>query len=208
MALRLRKHYRRRAIAVAVLCLAGAVGAYAGVIHFSHLPGVWRVPQRWTEARAGWLYRSGQIPPSDVADVLRAERIDVVLDLTDDTPDHVRDAERVAAEKLGIRYLHLPVVQPKRTVIENLSTAVVEMELARRRGERVLVHCTFGHRRSATALVLYARLIEREPKHVAFAEFTRFTDPDSTWSDDVIRFLEKNEDAIRARVDEKLAAGA
>ncbi len=195
-----------RALSVAALCLAVAVGAYTRVIPFSHLPGVWHEPERWTEARAGWLFRSGQIPPSDVLEVLREKKIDVVLDLTDDSPDAMRDAEHAASETLGIRYLHLPVEHPAGRVLENLANAVVEMELAHRRGDRVLVHCTYGHRRSATALVLYARYIEREPKHVAYAEFTRYSSADSQWSDDLIRFLEKHDTELRDKVAAKLAA--
>lgn len=197
---------KRSALAVALLCLAVAVGAYTRVIPVGHLPGVWHEPDNWTEARVGWLYRSGQIPPSDVVEVLRDKKIDVVIDLTDDTPDRTRDAEAAAAEKLGIRYEHLPVEHPAEKVLDNLTTAVTEMALAHRRGDRVLVHCTYGHRRSATALVLYSRLIEHEPKHVAYAEFTRYSDPDSQWSDDVIHFLERHEDELKAQVAAKLAA--
>src|SRR5262245_19501510 len=108
-----------------VLSIAGfACLLAAGAPMLTHIPGIWSTPERWTEARKGWLYRSAQIPPSDVKDVLRSERIDVVLDLTDDTPDPVRDAERAAAESLGLRYLHLPVVLPREKKIESLARAV------------------------------------------------------------------------------------
>lgn len=208
MRLRLTNLRDRRVLAGAALCLLVVAAAPTGVLPLSHLPGVWSLPERWTEARPGWLYRSGQIRPSDVLDVLREQRIDVVLDLTDDTPDGWRDAERAAAEKLGIRYLHLPAVHPRPVLIENLARAVAEIELARRRGDRVLVHCTYGYRRSATALALYARLIEHEPKHVAFAEFSRYSDADSTWSRDVLRMLERNIDEIGAHVAADLAEPA
>ena len=192
----------RRALAAVVVCLVAAVPFAA--VRVSRLIGV-SDPNRWTEARAGWLFRSSQIPASEVADVLRDKRIDVVLDLTDDAPDPTRDAEKAAAEKLGIRYMHLPVVQPKAVVIENLANAVAQIELARRRGDRVLVHCTYGHRRSAAALALYARLIEHEPPHVAYAEFARYAEPDSNWSQGVINFLDRNMDEIAAQVRADLA---
>jgi protein tyrosine phosphatase (PTP) superfamily phosphohydrolase (DUF442 family) len=199
---------KRRLIAVAALVLVVAVGAYTRVIPFAHLPGVWHEPERWTEARPGWLYRSGQIQAADAKEVLREKKIDLVLDLTDDSPDPLRDAEREAAQELGIKYLHLPVEHPAPRVIENLANTVVQMELARRRGERVFVHCTYGHRRSATALVLYARYIEKEPKHVAYAELTRYSDADSQWSDDLIIFLEKHDDELREKIAAKLAAAS
>jgi protein tyrosine phosphatase (PTP) superfamily phosphohydrolase (DUF442 family) len=195
-------------LAAGAACLLVAAAAPTGILPFSHLPGIWSLPDRWTEARPGWLYRSGQIPASDVADVLREMRIDVVLDLTDDTPDRVRDAEKVAAEKLGIRYLHLPVVHPRSVVIANLSAAVAEIERARQRGDRVLVHCTYGHRRSATVLALYARLIEHEPPHVAFAELSRYAEADSNWSRDAQTFIDRNIDDVRTQVAADLAAPA
>jgi protein-tyrosine phosphatase len=193
----------RRVLAFAALVCLVAAAAPTGLL--SHLPGVYSLPDRWTEARPGWLYRSGQIPASDVQQVLAAEHIDVVLDLTDDSPDGKRSAERVASEKLGIRYLHLPVEHQKEKVISNLARAVAEIELARRRGDRVLVHCTYGHRRSAAALALYARLIEHEPPHIAFAEFSRYAEADSQWSAGMISYLDKNMSEIDAQVKRDLA---
>jgi protein tyrosine phosphatase (PTP) superfamily phosphohydrolase (DUF442 family) len=195
----------RRVLVALALCVLAAATA-TGVLPLSHLLGFHARPERWTEARPGWLFRSGQIPAADVADVLHDRRIDVVLDLTDDTPDKVRDAEQAAAEKLGIRYLHLPVEQPRSVVIANLATAVAEIERGRQRGDRVLVHCTYGHRRSAAALALYARIIEHEPPHVAYAEFARYADADSTWSRGAQSFIEKNLEDVRAQVMADLAA--
>ncbi|HTO53667.1 MAG TPA: dual specificity protein phosphatase family protein [Myxococcota bacterium] len=202
MAMEDRKNRSAR-IGFAVLSLCALVAL--GLAARSHWGGTSGLPDRWTEARPGWLYRSSQIPASDVLGVLRKQRIDVVLDLTDDDKDPHRSAEEAAARKLGVRYLHLPVQQPRERVVQNLAAAVAEIERARRRGDRVLVHCTYGHRRSATALVLYARLIEHEPPHVAFAEFTRFTEPDSQWGPDAMSFVDKNYDEIAAQVQADLA---
>jgi protein tyrosine phosphatase (PTP) superfamily phosphohydrolase (DUF442 family) len=175
------------------------------LVAFSHWRDASTLPDRWTEARPGWLYRSSQIRASEVEDVLRDQRIDVVVDLTDDVPDKVQDAERAASQKLGIKYLHLPVQQPRERVVSNLAAAVAEIERARRRGDRVLVHCTYGHRRSATAIALYARLIEHEPPHIAWAEFTRYTEPDSQWSADALSFLDRNMGDISSQVQADLA---
>ena len=200
--MRLRLEHLRdpRVIAVAaILCLVAAAAPLTRFLGSSDLPS------RWTEARPGWLYRSAQIPGRDVAGVLQKQRIDLVLDLTDEQTDSARSAEQAAAEKLGIRYLHLPVAQPKSVVIANLARAVAEIDLAHRRGERVLVHCTYGHRRSAAALALYARLIEHEPPHIAYAELARYAEADSNWSHGVVEFLDKNMDEIAAQVRADLA---
>ena len=109
------------------------------------------LPDRWREARAGWLYRSAQIAPGDVEEFLRNERIGTILDLSSDEVDPLREAEAVASRDLGIRYYHLPV--EKGTKIENLAKAVAEIERAHLRGDRVWLHCAVGHRRSAAAFV-------------------------------------------------------
>jgi len=167
--------------------------------------GVSRLPDNWTEARKGWLFRSGEIPAADAANVLRSERVGTVLDLTDADHDAGSGAERAAAQKLGVRYVHLPVAQPREAVLANLARAVAEIERARQRGDRVLVHCQYGHRRSAAALALYARIIEREPPDVAYTEFTRYSEADSSWSQGVRQMLEDNLPALRAQVAADLA---
>jgi protein tyrosine phosphatase (PTP) superfamily phosphohydrolase (DUF442 family) len=196
---------------IALLALAVAALVVAGprlYTRAARLFGVSPLPENWTEARAGWLYRSGEIPAADTANLLRAQRINTVLDLTDADRDAATDAERAAAEKLGVRYLHLPVQGPRDAILDGLARAVAEIERARLRGDRVLVHCQYGHRRSAAALALYARIVEREPPDVAYVEFTRYADADSRWSDGVRTMLEDNLPHLRERVAADLAAEA
>jgi protein tyrosine phosphatase (PTP) superfamily phosphohydrolase (DUF442 family) len=191
---------------IAVLLVLGAAPFAAP--RLARWFGVSRLPDNWTEARKGWLFRSGEIPAADAANVLRSERIGTVLDLTDADHDAGSGAERAAAEQLGVRYVHLPVAQPREAVLANLARAVAEIERARERGDRVLVHCQYGHRRSAAALALYARIVEREPPDVAYTEFTRYSEPDSSWSQGVRQMLEANLPALRAQVAADLAQPA
>jgi len=194
----------KRSLALAIALFLLVAGPFA-VPRIERWLGVSRLPDNWTEARKGWLFRSGEIPAADAANVLRSERIGTVLDLTDADHDAGSGTERAAAEKLGVRYLHLPVAQPKEAVLANLARAVAEIERARRRGDRVLVHCQYGHRRSAAALALYARIVEREPPDVAYTEFTRYSEADSSWSQGVRQMLEDNLPALRAQVAADLA---
>jgi protein tyrosine phosphatase (PTP) superfamily phosphohydrolase (DUF442 family) len=197
----------RRSVALlaTLLLLAAALFAAPRVARWF---GVSRLPDNWTEARKGWLYRSGEIPAADAANVLRNEHIGTVLDLTDADHDKAAGsaAERAAAAKLGIRYVHLPVEQPRSALLAALAQAVAEIERARLRGDRVLVHCQYGHRRSAAALALYARVVEHEPPDVAYVEFTRYSDADSTWSAGVRKLLEDNLPELRAQIAAELAA--
>ncbi|HXZ84826.1 MAG TPA: dual specificity protein phosphatase family protein [Myxococcota bacterium] len=196
---------RSLALSAALALLAATPLFYPRVARWF---GVSRLPDNWTEARKGWLFRSGEIPAADAVNVLRGQGIGTVLDLTDAGHDSGSGTERAAAEKLGVRYVHLPVAQPKEAVLANLARAVAEIERAHQRGERVLVHCQYGHRRSAAALALYARIVEREPPDVAYTEFTRYSEPDSSWSQGVRQMLEDNLPALRAQVAADLAAPA
>jgi protein-tyrosine phosphatase len=162
-------------------------------------------PRRWLEVRPGWLYRSAQIPRSDVTAVLREHRIDTVIDLTDEPNDRDRDAEQAATQTLGIRYLHIPV-SPGKGQVDAYARVVTAIAQAHERGERVLVHCNLGHRRSAAAIALYARLIERAPPSVAYQELMRFADPKANWQTDVQQYLERHLAEIDRRVQTALSA--
>jgi protein-tyrosine phosphatase len=179
-------HWRASLVAaLGLLALAGSRGV--------------PLPERWTEARAGWLYRSAQIRAGDAEAVLRARRIDLVIDLTDEPWSAARDAEQRAARALGIRYLHAPVPPVHDVAVRSYATAVAAIAGAHARGERVLVHCKVGYRRSASAVALYARLVERAPAHAAYRELFRHADRSSRWQPAYIRFLERNLAEIRAR---------
>jgi len=161
------------------------------------------LPDRWREARAGWLYRSAQIDPADVEPFLRAEKIDTILDLSSEDVDPQRDAESAAARDLHIRYYHLPV--EKGTKVDNLAKAVAQIAKAHQRGDKVWLHCAVGHRRSAAAFALYALLIEREPPHIAYAELTRWAEPDSMWAPEMQAWIEKHLPELKAAVELELA---
>jgi protein-tyrosine phosphatase len=173
--------------------------ALFGLALVSATPGA-RRPERWTEARAGWLFRSALVPAGDVADLLRAERIDLIVDLTDEHQNEARDAERRAAHELGVRYLHLPVPREREVALASYAGAVHALAEAHARGERVWVHCQVGYRRSAAAIALYARLIEGAPREVAYRELFRYADETSRWQSDYESFLERNLDDLRGRV--------
>lgn len=160
------------------------------------------MPRRWTEVRPGWLYRSGQISADDVAEVLREQRIDVVIDLTNEHPDPARAAEELAARDLRIRYVHLPVAIEPEIALRSYARVVSEIALARSRGKRVLVHCELGYRRSAAAVALYLRLIEGASADVAYLELLRYADGTSRWAGGARSFLEQNLPQISAMLDQ------
>jgi len=180
--------------------LAVAVAALTLVSHYRS-----PLPRRWTEVRHGWLFRSAQIPAANVAAVLRDERIDLVIDLSDDPTDPDFEPEAVAAHALGVRYLHAPVSSRAADAIVSYAHAVAAIAQAHARGERVLVHCEIGHRRSAAAVALYARLVEHEPPPVAYRELYRYADARAAWQASMQEFLEQNLPELEARVSAELA---
>ena len=181
--------------------------ALAVVIAAVILTSVYRspLPRRWTEVREGWLYRSAQISAGSVAKVLHDERINLVIDLTDDVKDPDFEAEATAARALGVRYLHAPVSPNQDEAIAGYAHAVAAIAQAHARGDRVLVHCELGIRRSAAAVALYARLVEHEPPEVAYRELYRRADARAAWQAGMQAFLEENLPALKARVAADLA---
>src|SRR5262249_57941695 len=109
---------RRGGVWGGALCGAALAAVLVAARPFGRAP----LPDRWREARPGWLYRSAQIDPGDVEQFLRNQRIDTILDLSSEDLDPLREAETEASHKLGIRYYHLPV--EKGTQVENLAKAV------------------------------------------------------------------------------------
>jgi len=178
-----------------VLALVAVLAALTLVWHhFSSLP------KRWTEVRPGWLYRSAQIPGDRVESVLREQRIDVVIDVTDDPTDPDFAPEAAAAHALGVRYLHFPVTAGSAGEVQSYARAVVAIAEAHARGDRVLVHCELGHRRSAGVIALYAQLIEREPPEIANRELYRYADSRAAWQSRYAAFLARNLSELEALV--------
>jgi len=189
---------------VRVLVAGGLIAAVGALIFAwqSRSP----LPRRFVEVRPGWLFRSAQIPAADVATVLRDQGIDLVVDLTADSVDPDRQAEAAAARALGVSYVHSPVT-PGADEITAYAPAIVAIAQAHARGDRVLVHCELGHRRSAATIALYARLIEHEPPAVAYRELFRFADEHTTWQAKSQSFLEQHLPELEARVTAALAQG-
>ena len=171
------------------------------------------LPRRWTEVREGWLFRSAQISAATVERVLREQRINLVIDLTDEPDDPDFAAEAIAARALGIRYLHAPVPQGAgdalvSDAIVSYAHAVAAIAQAHAKGETVLVHCEIGHRRSAAAIALYARLVEHQPPEVAYRELYRYADARAAWQPGMQAFLEQNLPELGARVTAELKESA
>ena len=112
-------------------------------------------PKNLAEVEGGWLYRSGQIKPNLIEGTLRDLKIDLIVDLSHDLRgrDASQNAERAAAEKLGIEVQRFPMRGTGIGSVENYVGAIAAIERGRREGKRVLLHCRAGDKRTGGVLV-------------------------------------------------------
>ena len=159
------------------------------------------VPKRLVPVEDGFLYRSGQISPRLIADVLDDLSIDSVVSLVDYDPlrpEHV--AEVAAARERGVRFLNFDMRGNGTTEhLDDYVLAVQEIHRAREAGDRVLVHCASGVRRAAGVSSVYRVLVRGDPPDEVFVEeLDRFVGPFGLWGprsaaeSQILPFLNEN----------------
>jgi predicted protein tyrosine phosphatase len=132
------------------------------------------IPKRLVAVEPGQLFRSGQISPRLIRDVLEDHQIAVVLDLTFGDEPTAQTAERESARELGIRYVNIPLDGDGRGSTKDYARAVAVLARSMKRERAILVHCNAGARRSAAVITLYQVLIEGRTPEEAYAELDRY----------------------------------
>ena len=159
------------------------------------------VPKRLVPVEDGVLYRSGQISPRLIGDVLDDLEIDSVISLVDYDPlrpEHV--AEVSAARARGVRFLNFDMRGNGTTdFLDDYVLAVTEIHRAREAGEQVLVHCASGVRRAAGVSSVYRVLVRGDdPDEVFDEELDRYVGPFGLWGprsaadSQILPFLNEN----------------
>lgn len=142
---------------VVALVVVGAIGAALGA-WFGGLDDRF-FPKRWGVVDAGSIYRSGQIHEALIEPTLRANGIDVIIDLAgDDCP--ASRAEVEAAHRLGVESVLLPLHGDGTGDIERYAQAIQRMVESEARGEQVLVHCVAGGSRTGGVVAMYRILVQ------------------------------------------------
>jgi hypothetical protein len=155
-------------------------------------------PKRFAEVEEGFLYRSGQIAPGLVRDVLRENSIGLVVWLLHyDQRRPYHRAEKTAIDELGIERLNLHLRGNGTGEVDHYVEALEAIWQAKREGVRVLVHCAAGVRRTGAVTALYRLLLEGEAPKIAYQELVRFGDRDLE-SSPLVPFLNRNMAAIAA----------
>lgn len=187
-----------RAIASLLLVLGAAGGGYAwwaegGKRMF--------LPRNWGVVEEGWLYRSGQVHPRLIEDLLREHRIDLVIDLARDRPgDEAAAAEVRAVRALGIRKLDLWGLNGSGIGRSRAySDALEAIVRAREAGLRVLVHCSAGSQRTGGAIALYRMLYDGWSGDAAYREYLSYRNrPPSR--ERLVQFLNERMEKVVARL--------
>lgn len=132
----------------AAVCLL-LVAAAGGWLAYDRLFGP---PKRFGVVEPGRLYRSGEVTPRDLEHLQRDHRIQTVLSLLNpEVPESV--AERAAAERLGLRWINIPLSGDGSSTPE--ARAQIKSVLFDDSLGATLVHCAAGANRTGLAVGMY-----------------------------------------------------
>lgn len=183
---RLPRSFRILIPAVVLLSIGGAgVAWYHSIV----------TPKRFGVVESGRLYRCGKITPLQLERVTREHGIKTVLSLLDPShPDSI--AERLAAEKLGLRWLNVPLSGDGSSRPEDrdaIREIVLDKSLA-----PLLVHCAAGANRTGLTCGMY-RIHNDE------WSYEKVLDEMRSYGFDDLEKHENLRDALRLEIDRKSA---
>lgn len=163
---------RRYSILAVVLV---AVVAVAGLLLWRNVIRDRVIVKRFGVVVPGQIYRSGQISPFLISDVLESNGIRCVIDLQGDDPNNPHQPDEVAAiQRLGIRRVLAPLIGDGTGDPQQYVHAVRQIVECQRNGEPVLVHCYAGSQRTGGVIAAYRLLVENRPVDEVLAEMRAF----------------------------------
>ena len=174
-----RRRVGKRVLWVIACCTAWITGQWAWQSKPFHLQDRF-FPRQLAEVYPGFLYRSGQIAPNLIEQTLDDLGIDVIVDLSGDRGDRAQEVEREVAARRGVAYHSFALRGNGTGAVDEYVGAIEAIARAEAAGERVLVHCRAGDRRTGGVLSAYQMLVRGESRARATAELGRFA-PRSFW---------------------------
>lgn len=156
-------------------------------------------PKRFGVVEQGEIYRSAQLHPALIEDVLREYRIERVVDLQywEEKPGIV--AEKAAVERLGIPQFRFPLNGNGTGDIEQYVLAIEQIHEATSNGEPILVHCAAGAQRTGGVIAAYRTLVQGKPAREAVIEMTQY-DWDPVDDRVLLEFLDEHSDYLASRL--------
>lgn len=129
--------------------MLAALAAGGGVLAFRAATAY---PENFATVVPGRLYRSGEVAPAQLERLQRETGLRTVLSLLNpDTPESA--AERAAAERLGLRWLNIPLTGDGASSPEQRDRIrAIILDSAH---EPLLVHCAAGANRTGLAIGMY-----------------------------------------------------
>ncbi|QOJ15636.1 MAG: tyrosine-protein phosphatase [Planctomycetia bacterium] len=115
------------------------------------------LPRRFGVVEAGELYRSGEISPRQLAHLARERGVRTVISLLDPSAP-VSQRERAAAERLGLRWVNIPLRGDGSSTAGDRARILEALERAD--NGPTLVHCAAGSNRTGLAIGLH-RIVRR-----------------------------------------------
>lgn len=145
------------------MALVGAMVLYTSMV---------RITRNFHEVDPGRFYRSAQLSPSELEDVVNKYGIRTVINLRGKQEDDSWYNSQIAAiKKLGIKEIDIGFSSkevPGRQALINYLEALNTAE------RPILVHCRSGADRTGEATVIYAIEHMKMPKDQAVAQFLNF----------------------------------
>jgi len=133
------------------------------------------IPKRWGVVEEGKIYRSGQLSAALVKKTLTKHNIAVIVNLTvEGSGDKDQEAEKQAADELGIEVFRFPLKGNGTGDIKRYAGAIATIVDARKNRKPVLVHCAAGTQRTGGVIACYRMLVEKRSPSFAYAELLRY----------------------------------
>ncbi len=168
-------------IALAVALVGGGIALWEEVLEDQF------EAKRFGVVEPGEVYRSGQIAPAVIGDVLDRHGIELVIDMAGYDPENPEDvAEEQAVKERGVRVERVPMDGDGVGTPEQYAHVVAEVDRARREGVPVLMHCAAGSQRTGGTVAAYRLLVQGRDPGAVYEEAARYDwDPvkDTAWPD-------------------------
>lgn len=123
--------------------------------------------------REGEIFRSGQLSPSLIEDVLLDNKIKVIIDLNGLDEGRIGEfqkAELSTADRLGVEVHRFPLKGDGTGNVERYADAIELMQKCVVDKKPVLVHCAAGAQRTGGVVASYRMLVEGKSAHEAVEE--------------------------------------
>lgn len=159
---------------ITAVCLSAFVGLVAAGVVWDKFFQDRLFPKRFGIVEPGSIYRSAQLHPALIGDVLQENDIQVVVDLQywEEKPFIV--AEKAAIESLGLVLRRFPLNGDGTGEIESYVSAINEIHDAVAAGEPILVHCAAGTQRTGGVIAAYRTLVQDMTVDEAVAELEQY----------------------------------